>query len=434
MAEEKKGIAQRILGAAKTAVFEKGTLIYKTNIPSFRKSRKEIEARPRKEKIRIGLIVQCPENWAVLQSVYQTALEDAELDPVVLLIPELVFAYYVKLKKVIWEKTYSFGEEQFGDRAIRTYNPETGEWLDPKTLSLDYVFIPRPYETYLPKEYRASALRKLAKVCYIPYAFPTLSDWQILYNSHFMRNVSLTFCEKKSSEEYVRGKFSETIQSGDQKVFLCGYPKFDMIANHTGNESPLWPRERKDDIFRALWTPRWTTDPKLGGSNFFKYKDEMITWAEKDPSIDLVFRPHPLALDHYVSAGLMTEKELNEYLARYEKCPNANVDRTTSYYDTFYSSDCLITDISSMIMDYLFTGKPIIFCSCADNSQISVPELHQCLYQVDSFDELIKTAEMLRKGEDPLKGERQKLVKQLSPDETAAVRILREIKKDYLCE
>ncbi len=430
MAEE-KGMLQKTLDWLKTAIFEKGKLIYRTNIPSFRRSRKTIEARQKKQRVRVGFMIQCPQNWAVLQSVYEAALNDKRVEPVVLLIPEMEFAYYVKLKNVIWEKTYAFGDQLFGDCAVRTYNPQTQEWLDLQTLQLDYVFVPRPYETYLPKDYRASSIRRYAKVCYVPYAFPILSDWEVLYNSHFIRNVAMIFCEKEKSAEYVRNHFSPTVRCGDQKVFLCGYPKFDLIEDHSGNESPLWPRKRDVDITRIIWTPRWTTDPKLGGSNFFRYKDQIISWAEKDRQIDLVFRPHPLALEHYVSAGLMTDQEQKDYLERYAKCENACVDRTTTYYDTFYSSDCLITDVSSIIMDYLFTDKPIIYCKSTDDEHISLPDLRECMYMVDSFEEMKETVKKIRKGEDPQKEARQRLIRKLKPMETSAVLILNEIKKDY---
>lgn len=428
---EQKSILEKTLGALKTAVFEKGTLIYRLNIPAFRKSRKRIEASPRKDRIRVGFIVQVPQNWAVLQSVYEHARQDERFEPVVILVPELEFAFYVKLKAVLWEKTYDFGEKTFGSEALRAYDLKTGGWIDPESLKLDYVFIPRPYETYLPKSYRASAWRKFTKVCYVPYAFPILDDWHVMYNTHFVRNVSLVFCEKKSSRDYVAGKFAQTVRAGDQKALLCGYPKFDLIEAHAGNESPLWPRKRSGEIFRMMWTPRWTTDPRLGGSNFFRYKDRMIEWAENDRSVDLLFRPHPMALEHYVSAGLMTREEEDAYLKRYGDCENAAIDRTTAYYDTFYSSDCLITDISSIIMDYLFTGRPIIYCRFADDEPFSLPELRDSLYIVDSFEGITDRVEKIRRGEDEKKELRQQLVRMLKPGNTAAEVILQALSDDY---
>ena len=157
----------------------------------------------------------------------------------------------------------------------------------------------------------------------------------------------------------------------------------------------------------------------------------MIAMAEKDPTIDLVFRPHPLALDHYVSAGLMTAEDRQDYLDRYAQCMNANIDRTTEYDDTFFSSDCLVTDITSVLIDYLFTGKPIVYCTSPIDQYLFAPELHECLYKVESFDEITRTVEQLRKGIDPKKELREKVVRMLRPDGSAAAAILEEIRKDY---
>ena len=430
---DNQGIIQRVLGGIKSAVFEKGTLIYKLNIPSFRRSRKKIEARPARERIRVGFLLQLPENWSVIRSVWEAAGADDRFEPVILLVPEIETAYYIKLKAVKWQRIYSFGEKMFGDGAVRTYNPETKEWLDPEKLDLDYVFFLRPFETYLPKAYRASSMRRFAKVCYVTYSFlvtrkPEIE--QLEYNMHFIRNVSMIFCEKQGTLDYVNQKLAETIRSGDQKAFFRGYPQYDLIA--PGEEdSPLWPRQREAGIFRMIWTPRWTTDPKLGGSHFFDYKDPMISWAEKDRTIDLVFRPHPLALANYVSAGLMTEEEQEKYLDRYTVCMNAAVDRTTEYHDTFFSSDCLITDISAIMIDYLFTGKPIVYCTSPVDCHFFTPELHECLYKVESFEEIARTVERLRAGDDPQKEMRAKVARMLKPERTAAACILEELRKDY---
>ena len=95
-------IMQIIINGVKTAVFEKGTLIYKLNIPSFRKSRKAIEAKPKNKKIRIAFFLQCPENWEVIRSVYQAAQSDEGIETAVVLIPDIELTHYVKLSNVKW--------------------------------------------------------------------------------------------------------------------------------------------------------------------------------------------------------------------------------------------------------------------------------------------------------------------------------------------
>ena len=419
-------LLETVLSRAKTLVFEKGHLIYYANIPGFRRDQRRVRdrmrARDSRKKIRVGFLLQVPNNWAVLQPVYEAVRRDPEMEPVVLLMPELTFAYYIRITKIDWEGTYAFGREQCGDDCVETWNPETRAWRDPAELDLDYVFIPRPYETYLPKAYRAGSLRKLCRVCFVPYSSPLLEDWHLMYNSHFIRNVSLLFCEKKASAEYVTGRLGPTVRSGDQKVFNCGFPKFDGVVSGEGRESAVWPRNRQESGFRILWTPRWTVDPKLGGTSFFKYRERMIDWAESDSRIDLVFRPHPLALDTYVKEGLMTREEEEKYLARYAACGNAAVDRNRTYYDTFWSSDALITDVSSMLMDYMFTGRPILYCptpagnTASDDPRMAIRELLEGMYTVHDFEEIRQTVTRLAEGEDPKKEIRKRLASEMRRD------------------
>ena len=126
-----ESLFHRAFTAVKAVLFERGHLVYWLNIPSFRHSVKTVRALPRKDKARIGFIMQLPNNWAAIQSVYEAALKDPRTEPVVLLMPELEFFCYIRLRKILWKKTYAFGEERFGDRAVQLWDPEKETW---KTL------------------------------------------------------------------------------------------------------------------------------------------------------------------------------------------------------------------------------------------------------------------------------------------------------------
>ena len=431
------GVLGRMLTMAKSAVFERGRLIYLLNIPFFRRSARRVDAKARGEKVRVGFMIQVPNNWAVLQPVYEAALADPAIEPLVLLMPELEFFCYIRLRKILWEKTYACGKERFGDRAVQLWDPEEETWKMPESLALDYVFLPRPYETYLPFSWRASALRKTTKVCYVPYSSPLLDDYCLMYNTHFIRNVNLIFCEKQHSYEYVSALLGPTLRSGDQKVFNPGFPKFDDIPSSSGRESAVWPQPRRTGGLRVLWTPRWTLDARLGGTSFFRYREEMIRWAEEDNTITLVFRPHPLALETYVREGWMTETERDAYLTRITECPNAALDRNSTYFDTFWSSDLLITDVSSMLMDYMLTGKPILYCPTpagkrlSDDPAFAIKPLLAGMYVVRSMEEIRERAEALRRGEDPLKPARERLAAEMRRDGHIGKDIIGLLKKDY---
>ena len=73
-------VIHTVLDRTKHAVFEKGTLIYRLNIPALRRSNRERTAKTRPEgRVRIGFMLQPPTSWAVIESVYRAAAEDPDL-------------------------------------------------------------------------------------------------------------------------------------------------------------------------------------------------------------------------------------------------------------------------------------------------------------------------------------------------------------------
>ncbi len=432
-----KNVVHHVLEMAKMVVFEKGHLIYALNRPAYRKSLQQLQKKEKREKIRVGFLLQVPNNWAVLEPVYEAAKEMEDIEPVILLMPELTFFCYVKLTHIEWEKTYRFGHERYGDQCIETWNPKTETWIDPADLDLDYVFIPRPYETYLTKPYKASGLRNVSRVCYVPYSSPLLDDYRLLYNMHFVRNVRLIFCEKQHSLEYVSKLLRPSLEAGEQKAFCTGFPKFDMNREGDGLESPLWPREKQNTVQRVIWTPRWNMDPWLGGSSFMKYREGILKYAQEHEDVDLIFRPHPLAKSALVADGYVTEQEWEDYLQQYRDGRNTNVDLTSTYYDLMWSSDVLITDVSSMIMDYMLTGHPIIYCptpaigTMSDDPKLAIRDLLPGMYIARDLAEIDAVLTQLRKGEDPKREIRQELIRRMRRNGHIGRDIMELLRKDY---
>ena len=95
-----------------------------------------------------------------------------------------------------------------------------------------------------------------------------------------------------------------------------------------------------------------------------------------------------------------------------------------------------MTDLSSIIVEYFVTGKPIIFCKTEHDQQEYLDFFKRILdisYVVNNQQELYEALEMMRKGEDPKKEERLQLVNELfGPDiGHVAKRIIKEIEKDF---
>lgn len=129
----------------------------------------------------------------------------------------------------------------------------------------------------------------------------------------------------------------------------------------------------------------------------------------------------------------MTKKEVKEYLNNYKKS-NMIYDRSSDYYDTFKDSDVLITDFSSIIVEYLMYNKPIIFCH-RDMNILSdfMKEISKVCYCVNNWEEAEDVLKKLKNGDDALKSARTDFIdkKFENYDGKIKYRIIESIKNDY---
>jgi hypothetical protein len=175
-----------------------------------------------------------------------------------------------------------------------------------------------------------------------------------------------------------------------------------------GSESEAWSFGRAGGKYRILWTPRWCTNE--GNCNFFDYKDDVLAYCDEHSDVDFVFRPHPQAFLAWNASGELPEAEAERYRRQYAVRANAKIDGSRTYLSTFYSSDCLISDISSIIAEYFLTGKPVVYCHKKDCFNDFSRKLSEGFYWVRDRKELFAALDMLRSGEDPLKETRQRLI------------------------
>ena len=99
-----------------------------------------------------------------------------------------------------------------------------------------------------------------------------------------------------------------------------------------------------------------------------------------------------------------------EYEEIYSKSHNMVIDKRKKYIDTFWNTDLLITDISSMMVEFFVTGKPIIFCG----TDLALNEMHieiiNTLYQADSWEDIEIIIEELKQGNDWMQEKRRGVI------------------------
>jgi hypothetical protein len=382
-------------------------------------------------KMPINVLFVChePALWSMFETVYHSMLEDQGFNPLVVTLPY---------------KHWTLPEGHYKDagmmdvcrlrkiKVISGYNEENNEWLNPASLMPDYVFFQTPYTLYH-KNWSVEQISMMARVCYIPYAtclFKGEID-DILHPASFFKYTGFIFKESPLSRDEFLKKFQEEVWLKETKVILCGHPKLDYLNDDNNHIGKMFRRGTKKDITRILWTPRWNTSE--GNCHFFDYKDFFILFCKEHQDVDFTFRPHPLCLQNFLRTGELTESDLAQMERDFDNSQNMNLDKEGDYQDTFLASDILVSDISSMMLEYFGTGKPIVYTHRIDVFNELGRKLSEGFYWVNNATELKATLEMLISGNDPLSDKRKELKAEVLflPKRGSGLYIKELIRTDY---
>lgn len=384
-------------------------------------------------KVKVGFICQYIPSWNKIEPIYQLMRNDQNFETFLLCVPSNISYNNLVNQNDIENDTYNYFTEHNYDNPINTLTSEN-EWLDLKPLSMDYVFYPRPYNSFMPLQYTAKEVCKYSKICIVLYAYSLTKDvFPVTLNKNFCRYLYCYYAESKDAFDFYKKRFGFTYRLGMQKVMNIGTPILEGMQQKSDQIISSWKFSKNN--FRVIWAPRWTTDKKLGGSNFFEFKDTMFEIANDNQNFDILFRPHPLMFDNFLKTGELSREEYEEYMNRIQNQNNMSIDDNKEYQNTFWESDVLVADVSGIIPEYLITGKPLVFCMSNMELEFidTIKDLIKGCYVVYNEKELKTCLYQLASGEDPLKEIRDKLVKTLliEPNQNACLNIVQTMKKRF---
>lgn len=359
------------------------------------------------EKLNVVFLMQYIPSWSKLKPLYYYMKNDSRFNVHLLCVP--LEKEHKDFDQSVYEDnpTFEWFIQNGYDEAINSLI-SCNKFFDLKTLEPDYVICTRPYNSLLPRCYTSQQLSEYCLVCMIGYGINLSSigaDFGL--NSEFFRYVHNYYVDTEETRYVVENKFRIQCNSKTFRAVIKGIPVLEYMLQQKDNVL-----EASQKI-RLLWTPRWSTDKKVGGSNFFNYKDVLLEYVKEFEYTDLCIRPHPLMFTNFIKTGEMTETEIDNFLAYVKGLGNVRIDTSGEYIATFWNSDVLITDFSSILIEYFVTAKPIIYC----NSDIDIEYLnimHDILdtcYVVNNSNELLHYLNLLNKGIDPLKEKREELAK-----------------------
>lgn len=373
--------------------------------------------------------------WNSMKTLYEACIKDDDIDVTIVTIPNKKQDAKLGLnhEEYIDEGAAKFFEN-YDCNVINGYDTEKKKWLDLQSLEPDYLFFQTPYDICRPMEYRSKTVCLYTKLCYINYGMSFIGgiSHDESHPEGYLKNCYFTFSEYEEAREYNINRAKENAIHKHERVLTVGYPKLDERIKYYDVESSSWKQPKEKNLKRVMWTPRWCTDE--GNCTFFDYKDKLPKYMESRSDVEFLFRPHPQAFSNFLARGEMSEKEITDYKEYFEKSDHMGIDPQIEYLPSFYSSDILISDESSIMPEYFLTGKPIIFTYNQVNlNGFGTKIAKEGFYWAKNYDELIKVLEMLLEGNDPLYEKRQELIASefYLPKEGAGEYIKKCLKNDY---
>ena len=228
-------------------------------------------------------------------------------------------------------------------------------------LNPDIIFFAQPYEHLLCREH--DCLNFYDRLtCYMPYAFWT-STGKLSYNLHFhnraWRLYYSTELHRKEAQQVAdnRGRNVRVVGYANADDYLCGH--YDEKVWKQVNDG----RQRK----RIIWAPHFSIIEKNSAlpprSNFLWMAPLMLTIAQKYADrLQIAFKPHPSLLTQLYQHPDWGQQRTDEYYRQWQTMDNTQLE-AGAYTDLFMTSDAMIHDSGSFVVEYLYAHRPVMFIS-----------------------------------------------------------------------
>ena len=282
----------------------------------------------------------------------------------------IVLAPSPQFTKEIQKKDVTAMRQWFDSQNIPyiDYDVDRGKCVDlRKEINPDLLFYPQPYDTILKRQYSFYRFKDKL-LCYYPYAF-WMAAGETWYNSVFQNFAwRLYYPTEEHREEAIKWTHNKGCN-----VVITGHPTTDHFLFEEPKD--VWKPQtvRKK---RIIWAPHHTisreTNPP-GTSHFLAMASMMEDIAERyESQLQIAFKPHPrlyYALCEHPDWG---KRKTETYYQRWKDRTNTQLE-DGDYKDLFMTSDAIIHDGGSFIVEYHYTQKPALYVT--DNIEGRLQEL-----------------------------------------------------------
>lgn len=289
--------------------------------------------------------------------LYEKMFEDRRFEPIILSCDDATTTLANAFAYFNWRYPASSGHKVFNGGKFAHCTPIYN--FDP-----DVVVCHTPYSNgaNTPFYNRANFFGRHARVIHINYGYHLNLGAK---NAHTYMNdqVQKAWRVYAENEDFERAYLttierSHVVRSGSTKIDACRKALASLRPTKTGR-------------LNVIWTPHWqfANDP-TGGTQTTTFKEYQVFMRKVAAMehVDLHIRPHPLLRGRMNTIGEMTLAEHDaavDELVRLGATYHAPKDGA-DYITPLMAADVLISDFSSLIVEYAVTNRPVIFCRTDD--------------------------------------------------------------------
>lgn len=329
-------------------------LFYTWRYPrAMRLQQKRVELVQLRQKARVAFFAMNVPMWKY-QRLYDEMVKDSRFDAKIFLSPSI--AYVAEQQ----ERDLADMRHFFGKRGVDYVDYDRQRPCDIKEkFDPDIIFYPQPYEHLLTPLHDCMHFYDRL-ICFYPYSFMT-GKGNLTYNSHFH---NLAWRLYYPNEE-IRHEAEVTAWNRGRNVRVVGHPNGEDFALCNGANP--WKtiadgRPRK----RIIWAPHFSFDDKFGQlprGNFLWVAHFMIDLAQRYKEfVQIAFKPHPRLLTELYAHPDWGKTKTDEFYRLWDDMENTQLE-LGNYIDLFMTSDAMIHDSGSFVIEYLYTHKPVMFIS-----------------------------------------------------------------------
>ncbi|MDD6178847.1 MAG: CDP-glycerol glycerophosphotransferase family protein [Clostridium sp.] len=324
------------------------------------------------DKIKIVFMPYKADMWTSLESIWHAAECDENYEVKVVPIPY----YDISDMKNIHMK---YDGDRFPSNVkITSYKEYVMEEEHP-----EMIFIHNPYDecnnlTRVPACYYSSNLKKNTELLvYSPYF--TVGSFNRESQEFMFTAPGVYYSDYVIAQSQRVKEIFESYGHDEEKIIAFGSPKIDAIIKNNKNiqELPeIWTKKLSGKKIFLLNThlsyfPKAFQYASSTDNYAVKFHKEILNAFLNREDCGLIWRPHPLMKNMLQGRFPECLDFINYFEKEIMQSTNGIIDETGDYAKAFYCSDALISTWSSLINEYMVTGKPILIMQRMINEEVN---------------------------------------------------------------